>query len=267
MTAPAWEIDINSDLGEGFGQWRMADDDALFDSVTSANIACGFHAGDPSIMRNACERAVANGVTIGAHVGYRDLVGFGRRRIDVDPAELRDEIIYQIAALDGFASVAGDAVRYVKPHGALYSAVATNLAQARALINAVVAYNSSLVLLVPRGSRVWQQAKWEGLACVSEAFADRAYAPNGQLLPRNRPGAVIHDVDVIAERIVKLATEGKVVAVDGSTIDVEARSICVHGDTHQSVDIARQVRHSLIDAGARVVPFAGGRPDAGTPVR
>lgn len=250
-------IDLNSDLGEGFGHWRMADDDALLDLVSSANVACGFHAGDPSTMRRVCERAVAGGVAIGAHVGYRDLVGFGRRRIDVDPDELADEVGYQIGALAAFARIAGDRVRYVKPHGALYNTVVTDTGQAAAVVEAVRRHDSALPVLGLPGSELLRLAEEAGLRTVAEAFADRAYTADGRLVPRRQPGAVLHDVEAIVDRCLRLATECEVDSIDGRTVAVPAESICVHGDTPQAVDIARRVRHALTEAGVRVTSFIG----------
>ncbi len=248
-------IDLNSDLGEGFGVWRLTDDDALLGLVTSANVACGFHAGDPSTMRRTCELAAANGVVIGAQVGYRDLAGFGRRRIDMDPVELRDEILYQVGALDGFARVAGTSVRYVKPHGALYNTTVDDEAQAEAVVEAVLTYDPGLPVLGLPGSALLRTAAGAGLTAVPEAFADRAYTPQATLVSRREPGAVLHDVDEIVGRCVQLATERTVRAVDGRNVDVDARSLCVHGDTPGAVDIARRVRKALEDAGVQVVPF------------
>ena len=186
-------IDLNSDLGEGFGRWSLGDDDALLEVVTSANVACGYHAGDAATMRRVCDRAAARGVAVGAQVGYRDLPGFGRRFIDVDPHELTQEVIYQVAALDGFARVAGTRVRYVKPHGALYNAIVRHEEQAAAVVQAVVDYDSSLPVLGLPGSAWLRRAEEAGLPVVAEAFADRAYAPEGTLVSRRLPGAVLHD--------------------------------------------------------------------------
>lgn len=252
-------IDLNSDLGEGFGIWRLGDDDALLDIITSANVACGFHAGDPPTMRRVCERAVARGVTIGAQVGYRDLAGFGRRRIDVDPDELTDEIVYQIGALDAFARAAGDRVRYVKPHGALYNTVVDDPAQAAAVVDAVRRYDPTLPLLGLPGSDLLRQAATAGLAGVPEAFADRAYTPDARLVSRRTPGAVLDDVEVVAQRCVEIATKGTVRAVDGTTVAVDARSICIHGDTAGAVQMARRAHAELIAAGVDLRPFAMGR--------
>jgi 5-oxoprolinase (ATP-hydrolysing) subunit A len=250
-------IDLNSDLGEGFGVWRLGDDDALLDLVTSANVACGFHAGDPSVLRRVTERAAGRGVAIGAQVGYRDLPGFGRRFIDVDPAELVNDVIYQIAALDGFARIAGSRVSYVKPHGALYNAIVTHTEQAAAVADAVRRYDPTLPVLGLPGSEWLRQAESVGLTPVREAFADRAYTPEGTLVSRRLPGAVVHDADEVAERCVRMAREGTVVAVDGSEVSVAPQSLCVHGDTTGAVEIARRVRDGLVEAGLRIEAFAG----------
>ncbi|GAC1324644.1 MAG: 5-oxoprolinase subunit PxpA [Mycobacteriales bacterium] len=248
-------IDLNSDLGEGFGRWTLSDDAALLDVVTSANVACGFHAGDPGILRRVCAQAAERGVTIGAQVGYRDLAGFGRRFLDIAPAELVDDVIYQIGALDGFARVAGDRVRYVKPHGALYNAVVTHEAQAAAVVEAVRLYDASLPILGLHDSAVLRLAVATGIPVVSEAFADRAYTPEGRLVPRSSPGAVLDDVEEVVARCVELARAGTVHAVDGTVVDVRPRSVCVHGDTPGAVAMARRVRAALAEAGIRVEPF------------
>jgi 5-oxoprolinase (ATP-hydrolysing) subunit A len=257
MTSVSAVLDLNSDLGEGLGIWTLGDDEAVLGIVTSANIACGFHAGDPTIMRRVCAEAVRRGVAIGAQVGYRDLVGFGRRRIDADPIELANDVIYQIGALDGFARVAGDRVRYVKPHGALYNTIVTDGEQAAAVVEAVSAYDPTLPVLGLPGSQWLRQAAEAGLTVVPEAFADRAYTPEGHLVSRRLPGAVLHDPDVIAVRCVELARTGTVRAVDGSAVEVPARSLCIHGDTPGAVEIARRVRAALLDAGVELRRFAG----------
>ncbi|KWX00061.1 hypothetical protein TH66_14020 [Carbonactinospora thermoautotrophica] len=248
-------IDLNSDLGEGFGVWRLGDDEALLDVVTSANVACGFHAGDPTVMRRVCARAVERGVVIGAQVGYRDLAGFGRRFLDVDPAELVNDVLYQIAALDGFARVAGGRVQYVKPHGALYNATVRHAGQAAAVVEAVRLYDPSLPILGLPGSELLRQAAQAGIPTVAEAFADRAYTPAGELVSRREPGAVIHDAEVVAARCVRMATTGEVEAVDGTVVKIEPRSICVHGDTPGAVAMARAVRVALTAAGVEVAAF------------
>ncbi|PRX48358.1 UPF0271 protein [Prauserella shujinwangii] len=250
------DIDLNSDLGEGFGAWSLGDDDALLDIVSSANVACGFHAGDPSVLRRVTERAAERGVAIGAQVGYRDLAGFGRRFIDVDPHDLVNDIIYQIGALDGFARIAGSRVRYVKPHGALYNAVVAHAEQAAAVVEAVRRYDPGLPVLGLPGSQLLSRAEAAGLRVVEESFADRAYTPEGTLVPRRERGAVVHEPDAVVQRSVRMATEGAVTAVDGSVVTVRPRSLCVHGDTEGAVEIARRVREALREAGVTVRPFA-----------
>jgi UPF0271 protein len=251
-------IDLNADLGESFGQWTLGDDDALLGVVTSANVACGFHAGDPTVLRQACERAAELGVTIGAQVGYRDLAGFGRRFIDVAPQELTNDVIYQIGALEAFARVAGTGVAYVKPHGALYNALVHHEEQAAAVVAAVREYDASLPVLGLPGSVWLREARAAGLDVVPEAFADRAYTPQGTLVPRREPGAVIHDPEVIAARCVRIATQGEVEAVDGSVVAVQAASVCVHGDHPGAVESATGVRKALEGAGVEVRAFASG---------
>jgi len=250
-------IDLNADLGEGFGVWRLGDDDALLGVVTSANVACGFHAGDPSTMRRVCAGAVAAGVAIGAQVSYRDLAGFGRRFIDVAPAELTDDVLYQLAALDGIARAEGGRVGYVKPHGALYNAAVHHEGQARAVVDAVRAYDPSLPVLGLPGSSLLRRAEAAGLRPVPEGFADRGYTPEGTLVPRREPGALVTDPAAVAERAVRMAVDGVVTAVDGTAVDVAVASICVHGDTPGAVQLARAVRSALQEAGLDPVPFAG----------
>jgi len=257
VTTPQRRIDLNADLGEGFGVWRLGDDDALLDVVSSANVACGFHAGDPSIMRRTCELAVARGVAIGAQVSYRDLVGFGRRFLDIAAAELADDVVYQLAALDGIARSVGGRVTYVKPHGALYNATVGHEEQARAVVDAVVRYDPSLALLGLPGSALLERAGRAGVREVREGFADRGYTAQGTLVPRDRPGALIEDPAVVAERAVRMAAEGVVVAVDGSRVAVDVASVCVHGDTTGAVRLARSVRAALTAAGLDVAAFTG----------
>jgi UPF0271 protein len=249
-------VDLNSELGEGFGLWTMGDDDALLQLVTSANVACGFHASDASIMGKVCARAVAANVAIGAHVGYRDLPGFGRRFIDIEPAALTADVIYQIGALDGLARVAGSRVRYVKPHGALYNAIVHHDEQASAVVEAVAAYDRTLPVLGLPGSAWLRLAGEAGLTVVEEAFADRSYTPEGTLVSRRLPGAVLHDVQEIARRCVAMATGGKVRDVEGGDLLLSPGSICVHGDTPGAVEIARSVRDALAEAGVMLAPFA-----------
>ncbi|WP_204018554.1 LamB/YcsF family protein [Sphaerimonospora thailandensis] len=248
-------IDLNSDLGEGFGRWRLGDDEALLSIVTSANVACGFHAGDPTIMRTVCELAAARGVAIGAQVSYRDLGGFGRRFIDVPPEELSDDIVYQLGSLDAFARLAGTRVRYVKPHGALYNAIVHHEEQAAAVVAAVRAYDRALPVLGLPGSAWLRRAESAGLATVTEGFADRAYTPQGTLVPRGTPGAVLHDPEEVAERCLRMARGEPIEAVDGTPLIVRAESICVHGDSPDAVRMARRVSESLKAGGIELSSF------------
>ncbi|GAB3867318.1 LamB/YcsF family protein [Dactylosporangium cerinum] len=242
-------MDLNSDLGEGFGIWTLGDDDALLAIVTSANVACGFHAGDPTTMRRVCARAVDLGVRIGAQVSYRDLAGFGRRRIDVDPATLTDELRYQIGALSAFGPIA-----YVKPHGALYNTAAVDTGHASAVVAAAAAWE--LPVLCQPGSVLAGLAGSAGLRVVGEGFVDRGYLPDGRLVPRSSSGAVLTDVDAVVERAVRMARDGSVVAVDGSVLTLPFESLCVHGDTPGAVTMAAAVRAALLAAGLPLTPFA-----------
>jgi UPF0271 protein len=249
-------IDLNSDLGEGFGIWALGDDEALLDVVTSANVACGFHAGDPNILRRVCDWAAARTVAIGAQVSYRDLAGFGRRSIDVDPNTLTNDVLYQIGALDGFARVAGTSVRYVKPHGALYNRAVHDQVQAAAIVAAVAAYDATLPLLGLPGSALLRLAEDIGLTTIPEAFADRGYTAQATLVPRTEPGALLHDPADISARMVRMVTTGRLRSVDGADIAVSARSICVHGDSPGAVAMAVALRRSLIEAGVQIRAFA-----------
>ncbi|MGI8759864.1 MAG: LamB/YcsF family protein [Jatrophihabitantaceae bacterium] len=248
-------MDLNADLGEGFGVWRLGDDEAMLELVTSANVACGFHAGDAPTMRRVCQVAAARGVAIGAQVGYHDLAGFGRRRIDVDADELGAEVLYQLGALDAFARAAHARVRYVKPHGALYHAAAEDEGTARALVGAVAAFDPALAVLGLPLSALAQAAQRAGVPFAAEAFADRAYLSGGGLVPRGQPGAVLTDPATVSARAVGIARDGRVTAVDGSTLDVRAASLCVHGDTPGAVRLAHAVRAALGEAGVTLAPF------------
>jgi UPF0271 protein len=248
-------MDLNADLGEGFGHWTLGDDEALLDVVTSANVACGFHAGDPDTMRRACDLAAARGVAVGAHVGYRDLAGFGRRFLDVDPATLTAEVLYQLGGLDACARAAGIRISYVKPHGALYNALVRHEAQADAVVDAVRAYDPALTVLGLPGAVWLKRAEVAGLPVRFEAFADRAYTSSGTLVPRGRPGAVLHEPAEIARRCVQLATEGTLTSIDGYQVRARVDSICVHGDNPDAVSIARAVRHALTAAGVKLKAF------------
>ncbi|MEU6914353.1 LamB/YcsF family protein [Streptomyces olindensis] len=249
-------IDLNADLGEGFGRWRLTDDERLLSVVTSANVACGFHAGDPATMRRVCELAAERGVRIGAQVSYRDLAGFGRRAMDVPPAELAAEVAYQIGALEVFARAAGARVAYVKPHGALYNRVVRDEEQAAAVVDGVLLADGTLPVLGLPGSRLLELAAKAGLPVVTEAFADRAYTDAGTLVPRSQEGAVVTDPDVVVERSLSMARSGEVVSLSGTRIEVRARSLCLHGDTPGAVELARRVRERLEASGVRVEAFA-----------
>lgn len=258
MADVAATIDLNADLGQSFGPWSMGDDAAMLDLVTSANVACGFHAGDPLTLSRTCQEAVRRQVVIGAQVGYRDLVGFGRRIIDVTPEELTADVLYQIGALDAIARGVGGQVRYVKPHGALYHTVGRDEALADALIAAVMRFDPTLPVLGSPGSYLLEIAEESGLPAVPEAFADRAYNPDGTLVPRGEPGAILDDPAEVAARMVRLVTEGVVPAVDGTDVLVHAASICSHGDSPGAVAMARAVRDALVAANVTLRPFSQG---------
>ncbi|UOZ08009.1 LamB/YcsF family protein [Amycolatopsis sp. WQ 127309] len=250
-------MDLNSDLGEGFGAWKMGDDEAVLDIVTSANVACGFHAGDPSVMRHVCELAADRDVAIGAHVGYHDLAGFGRRALDIAPEDLANEVLYQIGALDAFARAAGSRVTYVKPHGALYNTAAADPEQAAAIVEGLRRYDPALALLCLPDSEMQREAEKAGVVAYAEAFADRAYTAEGRLVSRKQPGAVLHEPGAVAERAVAMATGGGVVTADGAQLDLRPDSLCVHGDTPGAVELARRIRDGLTDAGVPLTAFTG----------
>lgn len=250
-------IDLNSDLGEGFGAWTMGDDAAMLGIVSSANVACGFHAGDPLTILATLREAAGRGVVIGAHVSYPDRVGFGRRPMDVASDELTADVIYQIGALRGLCAAAGTRVSYVKPHGALYNTIATDARQGAAVIAGIRAVDPALVLMGLAGTPILRQAAEAGLPVAAEAFADRAYTAQGNLVSRRDPGAVLHDPDLIAERMLRLATEGMIEAVDGTQLRLRADSICVHGDSPGAVTMAARIRDALIAGGVAITPFAG----------
>ncbi len=250
-------IDINSDLGESFGAWAMGDDSSMLDIVSSANVACGFHAGDPAGILKTLRAATERGVAIGAHVGYRDLAGFGRRNMDPTSEELIGDVIYQIGALQGLAKAAGTRVTYVKPHGALYNTIAVDKRQGKDVIDAILAIDPSLVLMALAGSPLVAQARAAGLTVVTEAFADRAYTPDGNLVSRREKGSVLHDPDLIAARMVRMVKEGVVEAIDGTLTKVEAQSICVHGDSPGAVAMAKRLREVFEQSGLTIRAFTG----------
>ncbi|MEE4101987.1 LamB/YcsF family protein [Pseudomonas viridiflava] len=253
-------IDLNSDLGESFGAWSMGDDAAILEVVSSANVACGFHAGDPAGILRTLEAAAARDVAVGAHVAYPDLVGFGRRNMDVPAEQLTADVIYQIGALQGLARSAGTTVTYVKPHGALYNTIAGDPVQAAAVIQAILRIDPQLKLVCLANSKLLGWARDAGLSCVSEAFADRAYTAQGTLVSRSRPGAVLHDVELITERMLRLVRDGVIEAEDGSLIELEADSICVHGDSPGAVNIAHALKQRLLEAGVNIRAFTRGQP-------
>ena len=235
-------INLNADLGESFGAWTMGEDEALLQVVRSANIACGFHAGDPVVMRHTVRTALAAGVSLGAHPAYPDLQGFGRRPMKMAPAELEAMVIYQVGALAGMAAAEGGRVTHVKPHGALNNQACEDAALADAVARAVKAVDPALILLAPVLSELCFAAERAGLKVAGEAFADRAYTPQGALVSRREPGAVLHDSALVASRMLRLVRDGVVEAVDGSLARVQAQSICVHGDSPGAVAMARAVR-------------------------
>lgn len=247
-------IDLNADLGESNAGNPVSDDAAMIRVVSSANTACGFHAGDPHDIAKTLEAAAERGVTIGAHVGYRDKPGFGRRFIDYAPAELADEVLYQIGALDALARSRGTKVSYVKPHGALYNAIVHHEAQAQAVVDGVKAFGDLPLLLLP-GSIAIEKAEAAGLRTVREAFADRNYSPDGTLVSRRESNAVLHDPDAVAERVLRLATEGTLTAVDGSEISIGAESVCIHGDSPGAVAMAEHIASRLDSEGIAVRSF------------
>jgi len=262
-------IDLNADLGEGFGRWTLGDDDALLDVVTSANVACGFHAGDPAGLLRVVDAAHRRGVVVGAHVSYRDLVGFGRRYVEASHDELVADVVWQIGALTGLSRAVGGAVRYVKPHGALYSVVADadgrGAVHAGAVVEAILRVDPALPVVGLAGSAFLRRAEQEGLHVVAEAFADRAYDATGALVPRSRPGAVLHDAGEVRDRVLQLVETGTVRSVDGAVVELRADTVCVHGDSPDAVAITVGVRGALEEAGVGLRPFVTVPQSPGTP--
>ncbi|RAU98048.1 LamB/YcsF family protein [Mycobacterium colombiense] len=248
-------IDLNADLGEGFGVWRLGDDDAMLGIVSSANVACGFHAGDPAGLLRVCRSAARRGVRIGAQVSYRDLAGFGRRFIDVAAEDLIADVVYQIGALRAMAHAAGSTVSYVKPHGALYNTIVTHVEQAAAVAEAVRLVDSGLPVLGMADSAFFEEATRRGLRTVAEAFADRAYRPDGRLVSRRDRGAVLADPAVIADRVAAMVDSGRITAIDGTQLTLKVESVCVHGDSPGAVQIATAVRDRLATAGTEIKAF------------
>jgi 5-oxoprolinase (ATP-hydrolysing) subunit A len=249
------QVALTTDIGEGYGRWSLADDEALLDVVTAANIACGFHAGDPAIMRRTCRQSVQNGISIGAQVSYRDLHGFGRRFIAYTRQELTDDLLYQMGALEVFARLAGGRIDYIRAHGALYNAAATVTEHAQAIVDATTEYNPDLPLLCQVGTETWRLGQAAGLRVVAEAFVDRAYTSGGLLVPRTEPNAMLSDPAMASARAVEMVTEGEITAVDGRRIPIKAEAILVHCDTVGAVDIARETRKALEAVGVELTPI------------
>ena len=245
-------VDINSDVGESFGAYSIGHDTGLMKSITSANIAAGFHAGDPSVLRATIRTAKAHGVAVGAHPGFPDMVGFGRRELNVTAREAEDLVLYQVAAVAGVASAEGMRIQHVKPHGALFNMAVRNAELASAIARAVAAFDPTLVLFGLPGSEILKAGRSEGLRVAAEVFADRAYEPDGSLASRRKPGSVIHDPETVVARAVRMVKDHTVVAVDGSVVLLQADTICVHGDTPGSDDLAASIRAGLERAGITV---------------
>ena len=248
-------VDLNADLGEGFGPWKMGDDDAILQIVSSANVACGMHAGDPHVMAHTFQRARELGVAVGAHPGYPDLWGFGRRAMVFSPTEIEQFVAYQVGAAMGVSTYAGHPISYVKPHGALANLSRDDAGVAGAIVRAIAAVDRKLVLLTFPDGHATRIAQEIGLPTCAEIFADRAYEPTGQLVSRNKPGAVLHDPDAIADRVVRMINAGAVEAVDGSLVPMAIGSICVHGDSPGAIRIASVVRQRLTEAGITIKSF------------
>jgi UPF0271 protein len=249
-------IDLNCDMGESFGAWTMGDDEAIMRAITSANVACGAHAGDPAVMRKTVRLAREHGVSVGAHPSLPDLAGFGRREMNLTPPEVEGVVLYQMGALAAIARAEGVALRHVKPHGALYNMAARDGSIADAIARAVCAFDPSLVLFGLAGSLVLAAGAAAGLRVASEVFADRAYERDGSLASRRKTGAVVHDPQRVAARAVEMVRDGRVVALSGESIAVKADTICIHGDTPGAAELARRIRAALEDAGVDVRPVS-----------
>lgn len=250
-------IDLNCDLGEGFGPWEMGNDAAMIELATSVNVACGFHAGDADIMHRTVKLAKARGVSVGAHPGFRDLHGFGRRPVPgITTAEIENLVAYQIGALQAVAALAGYQVTHVKAHGALSNVACEDDMTARAIAAAIKAVDRNLVFVVLASSKLASAGEAAGLTLAHEVFADRAYEDDATLVSRKKPGAVLHDPELIAERVLRMVQDGSVVTVTGKEIKLRADTVCIHGDTAGAVEIARQLRQRLQQAGVTVAPFA-----------
>ena len=249
-------IDLNADLGEGFGHSRSSEDEALLDLVSSANIACGFHAGDATTMRDTVRAAASRGVAIGAHPSYPDIPGFGRRELGLSPREIRFHVSYQLRAFRDICSAENAKLSYVKAHGALYNRAAKDSSAAVAIVQAICDVDPSLMLLGLAGSEMARAAQRGRLGFAAEAFADRAYKADGSLVPRKEPGAVIHDVQTAVKRAITVVKSSTVTADDGTTLGVVAQSLCVHGDNPDALPMLRELRATLESSGVRIAPFA-----------
>ncbi|AFL95838.1 LamB/YcsF family protein [Thermococcus cleftensis] len=249
------KVDLNSDLGESFGRYRLGLDEEVMNHITSANVATGWHAGDPVVMRKTVRLAREKGVAVGAHPGYPDLLGFGRRYMRLTPEEARNYILYQIGALYAFTRAEGIELQHVKPHGALYNALVKEEELARAVIEGIADFDRNLIFVTLSGSRPAEMAEEMGVKVAHEVFADRAYNPDGTLVSRLRPGAVIHDKEEIAERVISMVKDGGVRAINGEWVELKADTICVHGDNPEAVEIASHIRKVLEEEGVRIVPM------------
>jgi 5-oxoprolinase (ATP-hydrolysing) subunit A len=243
------QIDLNGDVGESFGAYEIGHDAALIPILTSANIACGFHAGDPGVMRATVALAREHGTAVGAHPGFPDLVGFGRRELKATPREVEDLVAYQIGALAAIAAAQGVPLAHVKPHGALYNMAARDVDLAEAIARAIASVDSSLKLFGLPGSKSLEAAQRRNVQAVSEAFADRAYRRDGSLVPRHEPGAVIDDEAIVVSRAIAIARERMVIAADGTRVPLDVQTICVHGDTPGAAVLASRIRNALSEAG------------------
>ncbi|WP_456444230.1 LamB/YcsF family protein [Thermococcus sp.] len=248
-------VDLNSDLGESFGRYNLGLDGEVMKYITSANVATGWHAGDPIVMRRTVRLAKENGVAVGAHPGYPDLLGFGRRYMRLSPEEARNYTLYQIGALHAFSRAEGLELQHVKPHGALYNALVKDEALARAVLEGIADFDKNLIFVTLSGSRSAEIAGEIGVRVAHEVFADRAYNPDGTLVSRSKPGAVIHDKDEIAERVISMVKDGGVRAINGEWVELKVDTICVHGDNPKAVEIVAHVRRALEDEGVKVVPM------------
>lgn len=249
-------VDLNSDLGESFGPWVMGRDEDVLTFVSSANVACGFHGGDPAVMRRTVRLAAERGVAVGAHPSYPDKVGFGRREMNCTPDEIYADVLYQIGALRAFCGACGVPLQHVKPHGAMYNTAGRDEAKAAAIAQAVRDAGGGLILLGLAGSALERAAQTAGVRFAAEAFADRGYMDDGSLVPRSRPGAFVTDPDAAAERVVRMVKEGVVQSVNGRSVPLSPQSICLHGDNPAAVEMARPLRKKIEALGIRIAPLA-----------